>query len=604
VNDLGRHLEVETSPPAVRIGSHAAGSLSKIPDPGGRGDCVNLTLAYRSRSAVVSTTAGLAVSLAPNLRRDRVSFDGTLSDPLLFREAMGALHDIVVSDLRFKPRDRSDYLAFKAERERNEAALHQVVAKQTRAAIEASMPELPEAYPADLDVRYRSLRKQYWKARLTYSSYLARHDPELWRILVPCDPVITVAADCLFFECFSADESSYGCLTVDREAFGNVHEVALGTTNVDYSWTLYEHFQSMRSYRETRFLVDPSGFEVRSDATSAVREEKIDLPPSWLRGFLQLQAAMSSPLRRVSIDRGGLYNILAHLKRHRAARSPRAIRFELEAGHVAHAILEPWEERIRLGDERYAGPRSETIRVWGRDRLQVLSRLLPVMDGAEVYLLGSGLPSFWSVRVGPIRLLLGLSGWTVNDWTRAGALDQIAPPAEPDPVTLDAIARAFHAETSLSFDRLLAITRSAPPALAAGLNRLALLGQVIHDLPLGLYRWRQIMPVTLSAELIGPDHPETKAARVLVAARTVKVSHDQSRPDGSRVIEGRSGSTNVSILVDCDGRMVRGQCTCSHHFKGGLRRGPCRHLQALRIAADANKTERATLASWYAALWN
>src|SRR5262249_39733381 len=153
-------------------------------------------------------------------------------------------------------------------------------------------------------------------------------DPELWRLLVPCDPVITVAPDCLFFECFSADESSYGCLTIDRDAFERERDVALGTTNVDYSSKLYEHFQAMRSYRETRFLVDPVGFEVGSEAGTGYREEKIDLPPSWLRGFLQLQSAMTLPTRRVPVSGEGLYNILAFLQRHRAAKSPRAIRFE------------------------------------------------------------------------------------------------------------------------------------------------------------------------------------------------------------------------------------------------------------------------------------
>ncbi len=565
---------------------------------------MDLTLAYRGKSAIVSNMAGLAVALAPNLRRDRVSFDGVLLDPLSFREAMGALHDVVVSDLRYKPRDRSGYEAFKAERIRGESSLRQVVTKQARAAIHESMPELPEAYSAELEVRYRSLRKQYWKARIQYSNYLCRHDPELWRILVPCDPVITVAPDCLFFECFSADESSYGCLTVDRAAFEHEREVALGTTNVDYSWTLYEHFQSMRSYRETRFLVDPAGFEVQTDRAAVVREEKIDLPPSWLRGFLQLQAAMTLPLRRVPISRGGLYNILAYLKRHRAARSPRAVRFELEPGRPPVAVLEPWEKRIQVADRPYAGARPEIVRVWGRDRLQLLSRLLPIMDGAEVYLLGSGLPSFWSVRMGPIRLMLGLSGWTANDWTGSSALDQLAPPAEPDPAAMASIARAFHAEPAMSFERLRAMTNARAPALAVGLNRFALLGQVIHDLPLGLYRWRQIMPVTLSAEVIGPEHPETAAARRLIAEHKVKISRDEIRPGGLRVIEGRASATDISLLVDGDGRMVRGHCTCSHHFKGGLRRGPCRHLQALRNAANAIKTERATNASWYSALWN
>ena len=60
-----------------------------------------------------------------------------------------------------------------------------------------------------------------------------------------------------------------------------------------------DHFQSLRSYRETRFLIDPSGFEVGTQDTEGHREEKIDLPAGWLRGFMQLQAAMTMPMRRI-----------------------------------------------------------------------------------------------------------------------------------------------------------------------------------------------------------------------------------------------------------------------------------------------------------------
>ena len=255
---------------------------------------MNLTLVYRGRSKVTSQATGLDVSLAPNLRRDRVAYDGRLKRPLQFREAMGALHDVVVSDLRYKPRDKSAYEAYKAEQNRREAEVRRHVVSQTKAAlVREGTPELPAGYIAELEKRYGKVRKEYWRARQDYSNFLYRHDPELWRLLMPCDPVITVAPDCLFFECFSADESSYGCLTVDRDAFESERDVALGTTNVDYSWALYEHFQKLRSYRETRFAIDPSGFEVSIEQTEGLREEKIELPPSWLRGFMQIQAAMS-----------------------------------------------------------------------------------------------------------------------------------------------------------------------------------------------------------------------------------------------------------------------------------------------------------------------
>ena len=565
---------------------------------------MNVNLAYRGRSNVRSTLAGLAVSLAPNLRRDRVAFEGVLRDPIRFREAIGALHNVVVSDLRFKPRDQQAFEAYKAEQNRHENDLRARVTKQARASLVESLPELPKPYSAALEKQYKRHCTAYWKKRDEYSKYLSKHDPRLWRLLVPCDPVITVAPDCLFFECFSADESSYGCLTVDRSAFDHEQNVALGTTNVDYSWTLYEHFQSIRSYRETRFLIDPAGFEVQSGVGEGYREEKIELPPTWLRGFLQLQAAMSLPMRKLPISREAIYNILAYLKRHRAARSPRAVQFELEPRKPSWCVLEPWGQRIPVGDKPYCGPRSEVIRIWGRDRLHLLARLLPLMDSAEVYLLGTGLPSFWVIRMGPLRLTLGLSGWTANDWTSTMALDQLAPPADPDPITMTKIARAFQSNPALPFDRLRTVTGSESPALAIGLNRLATLGQVIHDLPGGLYRWRQIMPVTLSAELIGPDHPESTAARRLVAEKTVRVSRDETRPDGLRLLEGRVTTTEVSLLLDADGRMLRGRCSCSYHFNGGLRRGPCRHLQALRDKANAAGPNRSTPSAWYESLWN
>jgi hypothetical protein len=169
---------------------------------------------------------------------------------------------------------------------------------------------------------------------------------------------------------------------------------------------------------------------------------------------------------------------------------------------------------------------------------------------------------------------------------------------------MQSIAAAFHANPALSFDRIEAMTRASAPALADGLNRLAGLGQVIHDLPASLYRWRQVMPVTLSAELIGPEHPETAAARRFVAETAVKVHRDETHSDGLRVLDGRVLASEVSLLLDGDGRMLRGRCSCSYHFTGGLRRGPCRHLQALRDAANAAASGRSTLAAWYAALWN
>jgi hypothetical protein len=102
-------------------------------------------------------------------------------------------------------------------------------------------------------------------------------------------------------------------------------------------------------------------------------------------------------------------------------------------------------------------------------------------------------------------------------------------------------------------------------------------------------------------DVLGPGDPETAAARELRLRGSVHITRDDRRDDGLRVLEGQVPDRPVSLLLDADGRMLRGKCTCSHHFTGGLRRGPCRHLQALRDAASARE-DRPTLEAWFASL--
>lgn len=556
---------------------------------------MNFSVAYKGHSGVSTTQGGMALSFAPNLRRDRVSFVGDLREPLRFREAVSALHAIVVSDLKFRAKDKSAYQAYLVRIRERELAIRQIAMKQSR---EKLLAEVVEPLPRGLEKEFQSLRHKYWKARDRYATFLAKNDPALFRVLVPCDPVVTVAPDVLFFECFSKDESSYGCLTVDRELFATPGDVSLGTTNVDYSLPLYDEFQRLRTYRKTRFAVDPVGFEVATEGAADYREEKIDLPPSWLRGFMQLQGAMSLPQRRVPVSREGLYALLAHLKRHRARTSPRAVRFELKPGSPVEIVLEPWEIRVKLHETPYAGPKAETIRTWGRDRLLTLARLLPMADGAEVYLMGTGLPSFWNVRLGGMRFLLGLSGWTANDWTSGGgALADLAPPAEPSEDLLGDIATTFQESPTRTFEQVRQRTGAAPHLVTAGLNRFALLGQLIHDLAGGVYRWRQILPVEASLKQVKVDSPEAEAGKELVERCQTKVSRDETLA-GVRVVVGRVENRDVEFIADSDGKITRGQCNCSHYFRFKLRAGPCRHMQALRRVANGEKPA-STVEQWY-----
>lgn len=539
---------------------------------------MKLSLAYLGRSGLIERGSANMLSLAPNLKRERVSFDAPLRQPLRFREAISALHDVVINDLRYQPRDKTAYEAWKKEQASQRQAVYRRELEQAKQKLAAKRDiEVPKGF----DQLFEATRRRYWNARFKLADLMRQEDPELFRWLMPCDPVVTVAPDVLFFECFSSDESSYGCLNVSRDAFGHDAAENLGTTNVDYSWNLYHHFQSLRSYRETRFCIDPAGFEVHTETTPGYREEKIDLPPGWLRGFMTTQEAMGMPGLAVSLSREAVYSILAFLKRHKAKASPRAVRFELLPGKPPTVVLEPWEQRIVSHATVYDGPSTEPIRIWGARRLLTLARVLPLAESFDVLLLGTGLPSFWVARMGEMYLTLGLSGWTTNDWTRGSALELLAPPATITEALVNAVAYSLQLKRSMSLAQLEAATGASAAAVTAALRRLAFAGQVIHDLPHGVYLFRQVMPMALGEAQLGAENPELAAARHMLITRNAKVEMTMPTERGA-VIVGSVASTPVEIMLDLDGRIRRGKCVCSHFRQFGIRNGPCRHMIALR----------------------
>src|SRR5437899_10874133 len=93
---------------------------------------MNFTVAYKGRSGVSQANGAMALSFAPNLRRDRVSFVGDLREPLRFREAVSALHAVVVSDLKYKPKDRSAYQEYLKQVRERENAIRRMAFKKAR----------------------------------------------------------------------------------------------------------------------------------------------------------------------------------------------------------------------------------------------------------------------------------------------------------------------------------------------------------------------------------------------------------------------------------------------------------------------------------------
>jgi len=557
---------------------------------------VKLEFKYAGQSGIVSGLGSSRVAFATNQLREATYFDGELARPLVFREALGALYDVVVSDHQYHPKDR---LAFRAWLEAQDAKFLDSLIDGTPA-IHRRIEEL-EARLSELNAARTALKKPYHDARRRYVDYLYQNQFELETIL---DPVITVHPDELAFEAFSKDESSYARLSARHDLFARIDAAEHGTTNVDFGLALHAELDRMRSYRATRFTIDPSGFAVEHAGGASVKEKKIDLPDSWVAGFLQVNALMSMGLTRLSLLPIDVFNIVRFLRRHRAKTSPRALRWELSPGKPARVVFEPWEHALVLSPASvYEGDKETTIRIWGRDRLRVLERVVPVSERIDVYLAGTGMPSVWVCDLGDLIFTLGLSGWTDNDWTGKTKLD-----------LLNQKANVSAAELTAAYARLREVKRSTDHGLAADLgvsvdaarSALSLLcraGRSMKDLASGLYRHRDLFlePFDASATLAmakqatEESDPKAKAARQIFETGDVRIIARRPVKSGYKLSGSAKGADGKRVrplvALDHDGQIIEASCTCAFGTKHGLTKGPCEHMLALRLAHMAKLSE-------------
>jgi len=540
---------------------------------------VEFEYAYRGNTAVEHRGDRTELSFSPDTKRPPTYFSGELRQNVAFREAISALHSVVVSDLRFKPKDKTAYKAWAAKQE--DADLDTIFAQRQQVAsrLKALREEL-----AELERQSARRMGPFLEARRRYFNYLYERNKDFWFVL---DPVITVHPDEAFFECFSQDESSYGRLGASYEVFQNVGEFSCGTTNIDYSSPLYDEFQKIRSYKKTRFEVDPTGFTTQTGVDAAYKEVKIDLPDSWVRGFLQVNSAMSLPATRVTLHPMDVHNFLFVLKRRKEKKGPRSMRYQLKPGQPVKVIFEPWNIEVPCPRSIYEGEGTHDIRVWGRRRLLILERLIPVAKRFTVHLLGSGMPSFYVADLGDLSFTLGLSGWTANDWSTAGNFDLMAPRTQVDEFTRRRV-----------FDALKETWREPPDALAArlGLDRATVLGalgaytqagRAIWDLNKSVYRARELSREPLPMEKLRFSNEREEKATRFLEAKAVMVQAQPSNVDGSLELKGTvreaSKVQRAALRLDGDQRMVSAECTCNFFQQNKLFKGPCEHLLALRL---------------------
>jgi len=537
---------------------------------------------YSGNSTVSNDAGSTSLSFSPDTLRPPTYFVGQLKKKIAFREAISALHNVVVSDMRTQPRDRTEYKQWLAQEE--ERLLAEFIGKKSQ--VEAEIGQLQKQL-AELNKKSHEILGPYYKAQDKYFKYLYKNDFDAWMVL---DPVITVHPDEIFFECFSDDESSYGKLSCRYDIFEHISETACGTTNIDYSQGLYEEFQKIRDYRTTHLAIDPEGFSVQTTDQEQFDEKKIDLPESWVRGFLQVSSAMTLPMVKFECEAMDIHNLCYRLRRKKERVGPRAMRFILEPDKPIKVIFEPWNDELVLARSIYQGKEPRTIRVWGRRRLHILERLIPIAKKFSIHLMGDGLPSFYVADLGDMSFTLGLSGWSANDWSRLGNFDLLAPRADVDEMTLRRVYKGLSPSWQASSRSLAQSLQLDESVVKSALSIYSQSGQVLYDLASDVYRIRELSREPLPLESLRFANERDELASRFIERKLVTINnqsqqnlaHNEVKEHIEGLVMDNATNMSVSITLDADQRLVEAVCQCHFYYKNHLRQGPCEHMLALR----------------------
>jgi hypothetical protein len=265
-------------------------------------------------------------------------------------------------------------------------------------------------------------------------------------------------------------------------------------------------------------------------------------------------------------------------------------------------LVEPWNVLIET-ETVYGGYTQQEIRIWGRRRIFLIERLLPIVKQFRVRLIGSGFPCFFIAELqNGMTFTLGLSGWTAKDWSGGAAFSALAG------YIGDAINPNFR--THLKEVRYAAITklketltlpnREFQESIATLYRR----GLGFYDLAADVVRYRELMAFPIPDELIAPSEVEREAMEILVLDKLVDL--EIRRIEDDPIADQWSGKAtaprkytrkkaNPSLILGEAGEVIHAKCNCRTFSKFGLKAGPCEHLLALQMAMIKKQSAEATI---------
>lgn len=532
-------------------------------------------------SSVGSKPGEAGVNFGTDLNSEPAFLSGIVTTSVEFASAMNVLGNVVRLDKK-PQKDHSAYQAWVS----NQYLLELIEQGTNLNNDTVELLEEAETIKTNLQPlkeRSKEISKEIGKffagynigpARSAYYSYLYKHDTELWILL---DPIVSVQNDGTFFEAFSMDESVYARVYLPHANVASMGEIVSGTTNIDFSAQLNREFRRVRSYRPLTLTVGQMSVGISTEAQNVV-EEKIPLPETWVQGLVEVQSVLSLATTNFSVSSDFISEIIACLEGEVESHGPRSLKFFLSPGQPIKVEVEPWGIILEDPTSSFAGEEEQVIRIWGRRRLSVMKEILPANSKVAVTLLGSGMPSFWSVSNNGVELTIGLSGWASNDWASRAKFSSFIPTIDVEQREVDLVRKELQKVGIVTADNLAEQLKLTKQKTNSILQKLCLGGKAMFHPSDSTYRWRNLFP-ELELEKRSTVSDEERFSKKIESIEFI----DDEMEGNLRLLNVLVDEKQVTLKINEDGRPTYAQCTCPYFNYHKLKAGPCRHMIAVLV---------------------
>lgn len=372
----------------------------------------------------------------------------------------------------------------------------------------------------------------------------------IMKIIAEADPVVTSGGGLLRFEGFSACCSTYARIDITPEAYkGEI--VGKGTTNVDFNAPMRAALAMVRDQDHLDLSVGADEL-VLQHGLEKVIEKKVQLPHRWLKGFVEVQAYQSKMEHCLTLGRAETIKFL------------RSIPHQTSSRAAFWAV--PTGNGLRLTQMTNAAG----VKVGGLERLRLLRDLAPLADQLQIFAQPDGESSEWQLRCGALQFTLTLTAESSRGFSGEGqVLNSLAQAQSKD---VKRVMAALKWQSKLDIESIAASCRIENERVTQALSILGSRGLVGFDVGHGYFH--RELPFDL--EMVETAHPRLKGAQKLLATNSVEIQ----KSDTGTIKAYVSGSDTkhfVQLTPDLE------KCTCPWQIKYTGKRGPCKHILAVKL---------------------